>query len=167
MLTSINTYLWPHPSRPTPTHCEGTVGQFLTFFSKTLSERTAVGTRQTVQEQEYMCHAFSSANGLSGICIADAEYPARVAFGLLSKITGTGARAYASHACAAFIITINMFLSFLFWFATTQKILFNNPLYIFTARNMTFFIFFPHPKMNLLKNTQHLNGLAQTHRSQH
>jgi len=72
----------------------GTVGQFLTFFSKTLSERTATGTRQTVQEQEYMCHAFSSANGLSGICIADAEYPARVAFGLLSKITDEFAQEY-------------------------------------------------------------------------
>ena len=76
--------------------CRLQVSQFLQLFSKTLSERTAAGARQTVQEKEYMCHAFTANNGLSGICIADAEYPSRVAFGLLSKVLDEFAAQYPS-----------------------------------------------------------------------
>ncbi len=63
----------------------GSVQEFITFTSKILAERTAQGTRQSVKEAEYMCHAFARADGLVGVCLSDHEYPHRVAHGLVAK----------------------------------------------------------------------------------
>ncbi|CAJ0628954.1 2136_t:CDS:2 [Entrophospora sp. SA101] len=49
--------------------------EFMTFFAKTVAERTKPGQRQSVEE-----------NSLTGIIICDNEYPQRVAFSLLNKI---------------------------------------------------------------------------------
>ncbi|CAG8440479.1 11924_t:CDS:2 [Diversispora eburnea] len=51
------------------------VQEFMTFFSKTVAERTKPGQRQSVEE-----------NRLAGIMICDNEYPQRVAFSVLNKI---------------------------------------------------------------------------------
>ncbi len=37
----------------------GSVGEFLTFFSKTISERTPQGERQSVQENNYTAHVYN------------------------------------------------------------------------------------------------------------
>ena len=37
----------------------GSVSEFLTFFSKTVIERTTQGQRQTVQENNYIAHVYN------------------------------------------------------------------------------------------------------------
>lgn len=83
----------------------GSVGEFLTFFSKTISERTPQGQRQSVQENNYTAHVYNrgGAEQLAGashtpthaardtdnsaaVIITDHEYPVRPAFSLLTKL---------------------------------------------------------------------------------
>lgn len=63
----------------------GTVREMITFFNKTIAKRTPFGQRQSVQNQEYYVHVYMRADGLCGCVTCDAEYPARVAFSVLSK----------------------------------------------------------------------------------
>ena len=35
---------------------------------------------------DYMCHVYLDADGLSGVAIADKDYPQRVAFNMLNKV---------------------------------------------------------------------------------
>ena len=37
----------------------GSVGEFMTFLSKTVAERTPQGQRQTVQEQSHVAHVYN------------------------------------------------------------------------------------------------------------
>jgi synaptobrevin family protein YKT6 len=62
------------------------VGEFMDFFSKTIADRTTTGARQSVQENDYMLHAHSRADGMVAIAITDIEYPRRVAHSLLTKV---------------------------------------------------------------------------------
>ncbi|GAA5914493.1 palmitoyltransferase YKT6, partial [Sporobolomyces salmoneus] len=63
------------------------IGEFMNFFSRTVSERTPPGQRQSVQENSYTAHVYSrQSDSLSGVIITDQEYPVRVAFSLLNKI---------------------------------------------------------------------------------
>ncbi|GAA5978269.1 hypothetical protein JCM5350_002246 [Sporobolomyces pararoseus] len=65
----------------------GAIGEFMNFFSRTVSERTPPGQRQSVQENSYTAHVYSKqSDQLSGVIITDQEYPVRVAFSLLNKI---------------------------------------------------------------------------------
>lgn len=64
----------------------GSVREMITFFSKTIAKRTPPGQRQSVQNQEYFVHVYLRTDGLCGCITADAEYPARVAFSLISKL---------------------------------------------------------------------------------
>ncbi|GAA5951202.1 hypothetical protein JCM3765_002412 [Sporobolomyces pararoseus] len=65
----------------------GAIGEFMNFFSRTVSERTPPGQRQSVQENSYTAHVYSrQSDSLSGVIITDQEYPVRVAFSLLNKI---------------------------------------------------------------------------------
>lgn len=41
---------------------------------------------------EYLCHVYVRSDGLAGVVIADNEYPQRVCFTLLDKVSGVGAR---------------------------------------------------------------------------
>lgn len=68
---------------------KGSIGEFLNFFSKTVSDRTAPGQRQSIQEQSYTFHVFCIPNSgdLTAVMVTDEEYPVRVAFGLLNKVT--------------------------------------------------------------------------------
>ena len=82
----------------------------INFFSKTFIKRTPMGQRQSIQHEgkllsfsivtsalylftgispyaEYFCHVHVRRDGLAGIVVADQEYPPRVAFALLSKLT--------------------------------------------------------------------------------
>ncbi|KAG1733858.1 snare protein YKT6 [Suillus paluster] len=64
------------------------VSEFLTFFTKTVVERTPQGQRQSVQENNYTAHVYNrgGAEQLSAIIITDHEYPVRPAFSLLTKL---------------------------------------------------------------------------------
>ncbi|KIJ98974.1 hypothetical protein K443DRAFT_680337 [Laccaria amethystina LaAM-08-1] len=66
----------------------GSVGEFMTFLSRTVAERTPQGQRQSVQENNYTAHVYNrgGAEQLAAVLIADQEYPVRPAFSLLTKI---------------------------------------------------------------------------------
>jgi len=66
----------------------GSVAEFMTFFAKTVAERTKAGQRQSVQENNYTAHVCNrgGADQLCAVVITDQEYPVRPAFSLLSKI---------------------------------------------------------------------------------
>ena len=63
----------------------GTVKEMMTFVSRTVARKTQVGQRQTVQQDEYYCHAFNK-DGLVGIAFVDHDYPARAGFCVVNKI---------------------------------------------------------------------------------
>lgn len=65
----------------------GSLKEFASFFSKTLAKRVPAGGRSTVEHHEYLCHVHSRSNGLVAVALCDREYPSRVAFTLLSKVT--------------------------------------------------------------------------------
>jgi len=56
------------------------------FASKTIVERTQPAMRQSVKQEAYMCHVYVRTDNLSGVLIADHEYPQRVAHTLISKV---------------------------------------------------------------------------------
>ncbi|GJE92323.1 synaptobrevin family protein [Phanerochaete sordida] len=66
----------------------GSVGEFLTFFTKTIAERTPQGQRQSVQENNYTAHVYNrgGVEQLAAVIITDHEYPVRPAFSLLAKL---------------------------------------------------------------------------------
>jgi synaptobrevin homolog YKT6 len=64
----------------------GTVKEMITFFSKTIAERTPSGLRQSVQKEEYYIHVYMRTDGLCGTATCDSEYPPRVAFSLLTTM---------------------------------------------------------------------------------
>ncbi|KAH8978056.1 snare protein YKT6 [Lactarius hatsudake] len=67
---------------------KGSVGEFMSFFTKTVAERTPQGARQSVQENNYTAHVYNrgGAEQLAGVIITDHEYPVRPAFSLLTKL---------------------------------------------------------------------------------
>lgn len=58
----------------------------ITFFTKTISKRTPLGQRQSVQNEEYMVHVYMRQDGLCACLTCDSEYPPRVAYTLLTKL---------------------------------------------------------------------------------
>ncbi|KAL1983291.1 hypothetical protein VTN96DRAFT_313 [Rasamsonia emersonii] len=60
--------------------------EFMMLFCKTVAERTRPGQRLDIEEKNYVFHAYGRTEGVAGIIITDAEYPALVAHQLLSKI---------------------------------------------------------------------------------
>jgi len=62
------------------------IQEFIRFTSKILAERTPLAQRQSVKENEYMCHVYVRADGLVGVCVSDEEYQTRVAHSLITKI---------------------------------------------------------------------------------
>ncbi|KAK7472448.1 palmitoyltransferase [Stygiomarasmius scandens] len=67
---------------------KGSVGEFMSFFSKTVAERTPAGQRQSVQENDYTAHVYNRGGPeqLAGVIITDGEYPVRPVFSLLTKL---------------------------------------------------------------------------------
>jgi len=62
------------------------VQEFLSFSSTTIVERTGLAMRQSVKEQEYLCHVYVRGDGLGAVLVSDADYPHRVAHTLLTKV---------------------------------------------------------------------------------
>jgi len=56
------------------------------FFARTMAKNATPGQRTSVKEEGYLCHMYVSPAGMTAVCFADNEYPARVAFGYLSKL---------------------------------------------------------------------------------
>ncbi|KAJ6617246.1 Longin-like domain-containing protein [Mycena sp. CBHHK59/15] len=67
---------------------KGSVGEFMSFLSKTVAERTPQGQRQSVQENNYSAHVYNHGGpeNLAAVIITDQEYPVRPAFSLLAKV---------------------------------------------------------------------------------
>jgi len=67
---------------------KGSVQEFMTFFAKTVADRTQQGQRQSIQENAYTAHVYNrgGAEQLVGVIITDQEYPVRPAFSLLAKV---------------------------------------------------------------------------------
>lgn len=63
------------------------VREFIKFHSRIIVGRTAKGQRQSVSVEQNVgkCHCYVDSNGLAGAVLADADYPMRVAFTLLSE----------------------------------------------------------------------------------
>jgi len=66
----------------------------LTFFSKTFTKRTQPGQRQSVTHESYIVHCYVRSDGLAGTVTSDLEYPARVAFVLLTQMLDEFAQEY-------------------------------------------------------------------------
>jgi len=62
------------------------VKEMLTFFSKTFTKQTQPGQRQSVTHESYVVHCYVRSDGLGGTVTTDLEYPARVAFVLLTQL---------------------------------------------------------------------------------
>ena len=58
----------------------------LTFFTKTVIKRTEAGQRQSITHESYVVHCYVRSDGLAGTVATDIEYPARVAFVLLTQL---------------------------------------------------------------------------------
>jgi len=65
------------------------IAEFLNFFSKTVADRTQAGQRQSIKEQTYTFHVYCVPNtgDLAAVMVTDEEYPVRVAFSVLNKVT--------------------------------------------------------------------------------
>ncbi|XP_058805842.1 synaptobrevin homolog YKT6 isoform X2 [Phymastichus coffea] len=73
------------------------VKEFMAFISKTITERTQIAARQSVKEQEYMCHVYVRGDGLAGVLLSDHEYPNRVAHTLITKVLDEFVSKYPAH----------------------------------------------------------------------
>lgn len=63
----------------------GPAQQFMTFAARTIAKRTQPGQRQSVQENDFFCHAHNR-DGLVGIVFVDKDYPVRSAFCVVGKV---------------------------------------------------------------------------------
>ncbi|KAG7153321.1 synaptobrevin homolog YKT6-like [Homarus americanus] len=75
----------------------GSVQEFMAFTSKIITERSNPCSRQSVKEQEYMCHVYVRADNLAGVVISDHEYQYRVAHNMLNRIIDDFAAKVPSH----------------------------------------------------------------------
>ncbi|KAJ3277256.1 palmitoyltransferase [Borealophlyctis nickersoniae] len=64
----------------------GTRAEFLTFFVKTVTERTGLGQRAKIEEAGSVAHVFVRADGLAAVLVSEADYPTRTAFSILNRI---------------------------------------------------------------------------------
>lgn len=65
------------------------VQPLLVFSARTITERTAQGTRQSVdadQNVNAVVHVYVRPDGLASVIVSDSEYPQRVAHTLLTKV---------------------------------------------------------------------------------
>ena len=65
------------------------IAGIIQFAGRTCVQRTRVGCRQSIQKDDgevpFVAHVYVRSDGLAGLVMADKEYPARVAFGLITK----------------------------------------------------------------------------------
>jgi synaptobrevin family protein YKT6 len=79
------------------------VRPLLVFSARTVAERTALGTRQSVeadQSADAMVHVYVRPDGLASVIVSNSEYPLRVAHTLLSKVMDDFTNLYPPSAWA-------------------------------------------------------------------
>ncbi|XGW18030.1 hypothetical protein V3C99_002548 [Haemonchus contortus] len=64
----------------------GSVQEFMQFTGKLLVERSGLGARSTVKENEYFCHCYVRSDGLAAVSVTDGEYQARVAMSMMTRV---------------------------------------------------------------------------------
>ncbi|EYC21116.1 hypothetical protein Y032_0020g229 [Ancylostoma ceylanicum] len=64
----------------------GSVQEFMQFTGKLLVERSGMGARSTVKENEYYCHCYVRTDGLAAVSVTDGEYQARVAMSMMTRV---------------------------------------------------------------------------------
>ncbi|KXZ53593.1 YKT6 protein [Gonium pectorale] len=64
----------------------GTVREGIMFIARTIVQRTQPGMRQTVKNEEYLCHVHVKEGGIAGVVVADADYPTTAAFSVIGKV---------------------------------------------------------------------------------
>lgn len=62
------------------------IQEMITFFTKTVTERTEPGQRQSITHETYVVHCYVRSDGLAGTVTTDLEYPPRVSFVLLTQL---------------------------------------------------------------------------------
>ncbi|CAD5215356.1 unnamed protein product [Bursaphelenchus okinawaensis] len=62
------------------------VGEFMSFTSRLLAERTETPSRNCTTEKEYKLMCFVRPDSLAAVCVTDQEYENRVGFVCLSKV---------------------------------------------------------------------------------
>jgi synaptobrevin family protein YKT6 len=65
---------------------EQTIREMLGFLTRTFMKRTERGQRQSITHEDYVVHCYIRSDGLGGTVVTDSEYPARVAFVLLTQL---------------------------------------------------------------------------------
>lgn len=60
------------------------VREMLVFVSRTVVRKTAIGTRQTVQHEDYQVHVYNK-DGLAAVVFTDKDYPVRAGFCVASQ----------------------------------------------------------------------------------
>lgn len=63
-----------------------TVREGIMFAARTIVARTQPGMRQTVKNQDYLCHVHARDFGIAGVVVADKDYPVTAAFSIISKV---------------------------------------------------------------------------------
>mmetsp|Transcript_14626 Transcript_14626/g.30245 ORF Transcript_14626/g.30245 Transcript_14626/m.30245 type:complete len:201 (-) Transcript_14626:175-777(-) len=63
-----------------------TIKEMLGFLTRTFMKRTEPGQRQSITHEDYVVHCYVRSDGLGGTVVTDSEYPARVAFVLLTQL---------------------------------------------------------------------------------
>lgn len=63
----------------------GAVKEMMAFVARTVAKRTQPGQRQSVQQDDFFCHAHNR-DGLVGVVFVDKEYPVRSAFCVVNKV---------------------------------------------------------------------------------
>ncbi|KAK5968335.1 Glycosyl transferase [Trichostrongylus colubriformis] len=64
----------------------GSVQEFMQFTGKLLVERSGLGARSTVKENEYFCHCYVRSDGLAAVSVTDGEYQARIAMSMMTRV---------------------------------------------------------------------------------
>ena len=59
----------------------------LIYLSKTVIERTPLGQRAKVEQDNYVGYVYVTSQGLASVLVTDGLYPSRVAFSLLNRIS--------------------------------------------------------------------------------
>lgn len=59
---------------------------FLKFTSKMVISRMDIGTRTSIQEKQYICHAFVRTDNTAVVVVADEDYPQKVAHTITLKV---------------------------------------------------------------------------------
>ena len=69
------------------------VSEMFTFFARTFAnnKNLAVGARTSVKQQGFQCHMYISPTGVTAVCYADDEYPAREGLASDASTAGQGA----------------------------------------------------------------------------